>query len=195
MRFFPPLSHAYTADHTPEYAVLQQLSSRHIAMMQPKTEPTPEPSTTTEATAPTGPPVNYLTIAVLPETPGSGYPSPALSPLADPSTSGSQPPRPMRAIDPTVTFISRSTLNAYANVRVLRDNRTIWAEKTALRYLETRVLPAPVFPAQMECTHLYSTEVVPGFWSQLCEYPGECLRIRLCVRSRQTGPWLLSVRN
>ncbi|EPS94933.1 hypothetical protein FOMPIDRAFT_1133386 [Fomitopsis schrenkii] len=149
--------------------ILQQLSSRHIAMMQPKTEPTPEPSTSTEAPTPTGPPVNYLTIPVLPEAPGSGYPSPALSPLADPSTSGSQPPRPMRAIDPTVTFISRSTLNAYASVRVLREGRTIWTEKTTLRYLESRVLPAPVYPAQMECTHLYSTEVVPGFWSQLCD--------------------------
>lgn len=177
MRLFHTLSHEY-ATHPPNNAVLQQLSSRHIAMMQPKTEPTPEPSTSTEAPTPTGPPVNYLTIPVLPEAPGSGYPSPALSPLADPSTSGSQPPRPMRAIDPTVTFISRSTLNAYASVRVLREGRTIWTEKTTLRYLESRVLPAPVYPAQMECTHLYSTEVVPGFWSQLCdcgsEYSSSC---------------------
>ena len=195
MRPCPPLSHAHLTDHPPKYTVLQQLSSRHIAMMQPKTEPTPEPSATAEAAAPTGPPVNYLTIAVLPETPGSGYPSPALSPLADPSTSGSQPPRPMRAIDPTVTFISRSSLNAYANVRVMRDGRAVWAEKTALRYLETRVLPAPVYPAQMECTHLYSTEVVPGFWSQLCECSGECGFTRLCGWSRRTRPWLLSVRN
>lgn len=140
--------------------------------MQPKTEPTPEPSASTEAAAPIGPPVNYLTILVLPETHNSGYPSPALAPLDNP---GSQPPRPMRAIDPTVTFSSRTMLNAYANVRVIRDGHPLFAEKTALRYLESRTQHAPVYPAQMEMTHLYSTEVVPGFWSHLCECGSEYL--------------------
>ncbi|KZT65414.1 hypothetical protein DAEQUDRAFT_528054 [Daedalea quercina L-15889] len=149
--------------------ILQQLSSRHIAMMQPKVEPTPDPSTSADGAAPAGPPVNYLTIDILPDTPGSGYPSPALSPLAGPSTSGPQPPRPMRAIDPTVTFISRTALHAYASVRVMRDGQAVWAEKTTLTYRDSSVVPAPVYPAQMECNLLYSTEVVPGFWGQLCE--------------------------
>ncbi|KAH9915512.1 uncharacterized protein B0H18DRAFT_959316 [Fomitopsis serialis] len=149
--------------------ILQQLSSRHIAMMQPKSEPVPDISAASDAVAPPpGPPVNYMTIDIVPDTPGSGYPSPALSPLAGPST-GPQAPRPMRAIDPTVTFISRTALQAYASVRVVRDGRTVWAEKTALTFRDSSVVPAPVYPAQMECTLLYSTEVVPGFWGHLCE--------------------------
>ncbi|TFY64959.1 hypothetical protein EVJ58_g2266 [Rhodofomes roseus] len=157
-------------DTTEGKRILQQLSSRHIAMMQPKSEPVPDPSNPTDAAAPAGPPVSYLTIDILPDTPGSGYPSPALSPLAGPSTTGPQAPRPMRAIDPTVTFISRSALQAYASVRVVRDGRTVWLEKTALSFRDSNVLPARVYPAQMECQLLYSTEVVPGFWGQLCEY-------------------------
>ncbi|KAI0915322.1 hypothetical protein AcV5_003826 [Taiwanofungus camphoratus] len=168
--------------------ILQLLSSRHIAMMQPSKadahrdtapartpEPAPaaSPASSSSTPAPSRPPCTYVAIDVTLDS--SGAPAAlSTSPLvptagAGPSSFHTAGARPLRAIDPTITFVSRTPLSGYAAFRVARGARTVHTERTPLELLSSHCVPAPVWPSQMECQFLYRTPFVPGFWAHLCE--------------------------
>lgn len=168
-------------DTTEGKRILQLLSSRHMALMQPaKSEPQPDAlpgqSSSAAESAPAGPPCNHVYIDVALDTgvPTNNAYSHGLSPLsassADPSFQSSGA-RPLRAIDPTVTFMSRTLLHAHARsafrVYVRDSERVVYTEKTELSLRSSSCLPSPGF-AQMECSYLYSTAFVPGYWDRLC---------------------------
>ncbi|OCH90554.1 hypothetical protein OBBRIDRAFT_793217 [Obba rivulosa] len=71
-------------------------------------------------------------------------------------------PRPLRAIDPTVTFLAQSPLAAYTRFRVLHAGQTVHQECAEF------TLCASSCP-EVEHTFLYRTRLVPGYWHVLCE--------------------------
>lgn len=74
-----------------------------------------------------------------------------------------QHPRPLRSIDPTITFISRSPISARSYFTVESSGMPVFMETTPLM----SVVPAP------DGALLYSTTLVPGCWDKISESPGE----------------------
>ncbi|KZT04855.1 uncharacterized protein LAESUDRAFT_727724 [Laetiporus sulphureus 93-53] len=179
-------------DTTEGKRILQLLSSRHIAMMQPKAERSPEqlPSSASSSgsSIPPGPPCSYVSIDVCPDSEYTYSPDPSPSLTQYSHAQGqyrTQAPRPLRALDPTVTFVSRCALqHAYSAFRVVRRDMAhssgmgngtlhgqaqVFAERTDLMLHSSSMTPARVWPSQMECSFLYRTPFVPGFWRALVE--------------------------
>jgi transcriptional enhancer factor len=77
-----------------------------------------------------------------------------------------QHPRPLRSIDPTVTFLSHSPISARSVCTVHSAGMTVFSETTTL----TSVGPAP---DSLDGALLYSTTLVPGFWDKISDSPGE----------------------
>ncbi|OBZ65957.1 hypothetical protein A0H81_14140 [Grifola frondosa] len=173
--------------HAEGKRILQLLSNRHIAMMQPKESsaaPKDVPSSGSSSSASPSPPrtppltrvpSSYVYIDVLPDT---GAPSPAApvpllpaSPACPSANTFSSGPRTLRSIDPTVTFLARAPLAAQSAFRVLRGGVPVHAERTELELLSSSCMPAPQWPSEMECTFLYRTAFVPAFWDMLCACP------------------------
>lgn len=75
----------------------------------------------------------------------------------------SQRPRPLRSIDPTVTFISRSPVSARSYFTVKSAGVSVFSETTPLM---------PIGPAP-DGALLYSTTLVPGCWDEISESSGE----------------------
>lgn len=149
----------------------------------PKADPSSERAfSQSSSTSPSGPsasvpPCSYYSIDVLMDQGASSSPglAPLVSSLSGPS-SNTPPTRPrsLRSIDPTVTFRSRTPLNAYSYFRVLRDGIEVHVERTELNMRSSSLMPTPQWPSEMECTFWYSSSFVPQYWEQLCADPGKC---------------------
>jgi transcriptional enhancer factor len=77
----------------------------------------------------------------------------------------SQHPRPLRSIDPTVTFLSDSPISAKSTFAVLSSGMTVFSETTILT-------PAGTVPDGGNGRLLYSTTLVPGFWHKISTSSG-----------------------
>ncbi|KAK7691360.1 hypothetical protein QCA50_004758 [Cerrena zonata] len=157
--------------------ILKLLSSRstEAAKTEQENKDTPLTSSPSETPAP-APPCEQVTIDVLPSnvawtsTDIGAIPSPGSSGPSSSSTgTSSHIPRPLRAINPTVTFKAGSPLSAQSSFRVMKDSSVVHTETTDLDLCSSSCMPAAEFPSEMECTFLYSTTLVPRYWSQLCE--------------------------
>ena len=139
------------------------------------------------ATPAPAPPCEQVTIDVLPSNVAwtsndiGAIPSPGSSGPSS-STGTSHIPRPLRAINPTVTFKAGSPLSAQSSFRVMKDSSVIHTETTDLDLCSSSCMPAAEFPSEMECTFLYSTTLVPRYWPQLCECLGMCFSETLSHR-------------
>ncbi|KAK0209535.1 hypothetical protein IW262DRAFT_511930 [Armillaria fumosa] len=72
-------------------------------------------------------------------------------------------PRPIRAIDPTLAFISRSPIAANSNFTILVDGVVVLSEMTSLTLRDT----PPVEAAPGTDGLLYTTPLVPGYWKTI----------------------------
>ena len=99
------------------------------------------------------------------------HPSPAFencpSPAYDDVVRVSQHPRPLRSIDPTVTFLADSPITAKSTFIVMSSGMTVFSETTPL-------VPAGTAPNRADNALLYSTTIVPGFWQTITKSPGMC---------------------
>lgn len=78
----------------------------------------------------------------------------------------SNTPRPIRDIDPTVTFVSPSTVIGKSSYIVLLDGAPIHSEDTKLECV------GPYFTGSCgDGPLLYSTALVPRYWETLCRSP------------------------
>ncbi|KAH7929559.1 hypothetical protein BV22DRAFT_1029416 [Leucogyrophana mollusca] len=93
--------------------------------------------------------------------------SPSHSHLASSSSHPSNSPRLIRNIDPTVTFVSQSTMTAKSSYIVLLDGAPIHSEDTRLQCVGPYVPPSGM-PNASDSSLLYSTTLVPKFWETLC---------------------------
>jgi len=77
-------------------------------------------------------------------------------------------PRPLRAIDPTITFISPYMHDLRSYCSVFRGHDRVY-------YEETGVSTRPIHPEQQqtgmpsECRALYTTRLAPSYWPCLCD--------------------------
>ncbi|KII95441.1 hypothetical protein PLICRDRAFT_693654 [Plicaturopsis crispa FD-325 SS-3] len=79
----------------------------------------------------------------------------------------SRNPRLLRAIDPTVSFVSRSTITARSICAVYMDGVCIHTDETPLR------LGAFKLPVESSCDQrLYSVALVPEYWDDICRSEG-----------------------
>ncbi|KAK0446982.1 uncharacterized protein EV420DRAFT_1276300 [Desarmillaria tabescens] len=78
----------------------------------------------------------------------------------------SDEPRPIRAIDPTLAFLSRSPIAANSNFTVLADGVVVFSEMTTLTLRDTP--PAEAAPGT-DGALLYTTPLVPGYWKTISE--------------------------
>ncbi|KAK0196277.1 hypothetical protein F5146DRAFT_321722 [Armillaria mellea] len=81
----------------------------------------------------------------------------------------SDEPRPIRAIDPTLAFVSRSPIAANSNFTVLVDGVVVFSEMTSLTLHDTPPAEAAHGPDGL----LYTTSLVPGYWKTISESSGE----------------------
>ncbi|KAK0468858.1 hypothetical protein IW261DRAFT_1012673 [Armillaria novae-zelandiae] len=77
----------------------------------------------------------------------------------------SDEPRPIRAIDPTLAFVSRSPIAANSNFTVLVDGVVVFSEMSSLTLRDT----PPVEAAPGTDSLLYTTPLVPGYWKTISE--------------------------
>ena len=98
-------------------------------------------------------------------------------------------PRPIRKIDNTVTFKSGTTLppSSYSCFRVYKDGAQVHQETTQLELSQSSCMPSQQWTQDVECMFLYSTRLVPQFWSRLCEAAGQCRRGRVDERILTSG--------
>ncbi|KAG6877569.1 hypothetical protein C0993_005983 [Termitomyces sp. T159_Od127] len=71
-------------------------------------------------------------------------------------------PRPFQSIDPTITFIGPSNLLAQCSFVVYTAGSSVFSETTQLN-------AAGAAPERTDGALLYSTPIVPGFWSKISE--------------------------
>ncbi|KAL0955525.1 hypothetical protein HGRIS_001763 [Hohenbuehelia grisea] len=76
----------------------------------------------------------------------------------------SSQPRPLKSIDPTVTFLSRTTITAESFFTVFFDNAPVFQETTSLVLLSLPEQP------ESDGSLFYSTSLVPGFWKTICDH-------------------------
>ncbi|KAG6840681.1 hypothetical protein C0991_005142 [Blastosporella zonata] len=74
----------------------------------------------------------------------------------------SQHARPFHSIDPTVTFVAPSVMSAESSFVVYSAGVSVFSETTQLN-------AAGVAPGRADGALLYSTTLVPGFWSRIAE--------------------------
>ncbi|TFY57322.1 hypothetical protein EVG20_g8597 [Dentipellis fragilis] len=120
---------------------------------------------------------------------GSGSTSHAAS-AASAVVFRSPKPRPLRAIDPTVTFTSSTFLAAQSSCSVYYNGNCIGTELTELACAQTGA----------DALFMYSTALVPQYWQRLCEShdPGRYCIVQEIVQggagaSTQNRPVLLTV--
>ena len=82
-------------------------------------------------------------------------------------------PRSLWNIDPTLTFISPSTINAHSIYTVSVDELVVHTEITDLILVE----------GLRECKGalLYSTPLVPGYWKTICRSAGQPICTAFCL--------------
>ncbi|EGN91811.1 hypothetical protein SERLA73DRAFT_100109 [Serpula lacrymans var. lacrymans S7.3] len=76
-------------------------------------------------------------------------------------------PRPMRNIDPTVTFVSPSPITAKSSYIVLFDGAPVHSEDTRMQ-----VVDLANTAGRPDGSLLYSTTLVPNYWDTLCQASG-----------------------
>lgn len=77
----------------------------------------------------------------------------------------SDEPRPIRAIDPTLAFVSRSPIAANSNFTVLVDGVVVFSETISLTLRDTPHVEAAPGTDGL----LYTTPLVPGYWRTISE--------------------------
>ncbi|KAG2158558.1 uncharacterized protein EDB93DRAFT_1118910 [Suillus bovinus] len=105
-------------------------------------------------------------IDILPDTNPSSSRSRTSYKGVTPSQPSSNTPRCMRDIDPTVTFVSPSTVIGKSSYIVLLDGAPIHSEDTKLECVGPYFTGAPG-----DGPLLYSTALVPKYWETLCKSP------------------------
>ena len=130
-----------------------------------------EAAQSSEPSSSTSPVREYVNIDVLPDHIPWAPTSPSNS-----SSSLLSGPRPIRAIDNMVTFKCVAALpsSSYSLCRVYKDGSVLYEEQTTLDLSSSSCMPSQ-YGADVDCTFLYSTRLVPQFWGSLCDYPGESL--------------------
>ncbi len=132
---------------------------------KPRSQTTPPTCTNSPSTSA----CSHVYIEVLPpsashvQQPASHLPE-AFSPRDDFRTLG---PRPLRHIDPTVTFLSSTQVPCFSSFDVLKDGVVVSSEVAPAEWIpmaSTSTSSAPSF--------LCRTTLVPKFWPRLCEYEG-----------------------
>ena len=126
-----------------------------------------------EPSSSTGPAREHITIDVLPDHIPWAPTSPSTS-----SSSLCSGPRPIRAIDNTVTFKCGAAMpsSSYSSARVYREGLLIHEERTTLELCSSSCMPNQ-WSADVDCTFLYSTRLVPSFWTVLCDSAGKLIAV------------------
>ena len=75
-------------------------------------------------------------------------------------------PRPLRRIDPTVTFKTPLPLPLYSSYRVYYGRQLMHSDVPTTMRLTGE--------AEVDGMFLHSSTLVPGFWDHLCTVQGEC---------------------
>ncbi|KAK0212092.1 hypothetical protein DFS33DRAFT_1248263 [Desarmillaria ectypa] len=107
-------------------------------------------------------------IDILPDdvTHRHGSATTSASAITDNAKRISDEPRPIRAIDPTLAFLSCSPIAANSNFTVLADGVVVFSEMTSLTLRDT----PPVEAAHgTDGALLYTTPLVPGYWKTISE--------------------------
>ncbi|KAM6502740.1 hypothetical protein JOM56_002717 [Amanita muscaria] len=76
-------------------------------------------------------------------------------------------PRHIHSIDPTVAFLSRSTISAHAVYTVRRQDTIVHTEHIALEYAG-RLSGENDDMHHTDKPHLYRSALVPGYWERIC---------------------------
>jgi len=84
----------------------------------------------------------------------------------------SQCPRHIRDIDPTVTLVASSSMIAKSHFIVRTRTSIVHTEVTDMTFV------GPL-PGSAKGQLLYSTKLVPAFWSELCKSPGAPFFVQL----------------
>lgn len=109
------------------------------------------------------------------------HPVPAVPGAPSTVTSFYSPfPRPLRAIDPTVTFTSAAYVHASSSCSVYFNGNCVHRETT----------PMNVSAAQDSQGFVYRVHLVPSFWSKLCDStdPGRYSIVQEIMQSPATSP-------
>lgn len=188
-----PISRRIRVSQIAWWLVLKVLSDRHYEMMHPS-KPAPASSSRTVPAndsvdelsimrrSPSFSPAPtthiYIDVAVgSPAAPSTQQPteyplsSPSLNQPTTPGVFHFSCPRPLKDIDPTVTFSYPYDTPLNSSFRVLRDGGLVHAEETMMR-----MQPAPsasLTSLDSSDMYLHSTSLVPGFWDTLCETRGK----------------------
>ena len=129
-----------------------------------------EAAQASESAAPQSPSREFVQIDVLPDhIPWSAA---AASP-ASPSPAFFNGPRPIRAIDNTVTFKCGTALpaNSYSAFKVYQNGAVVHEETNELSMASSSCMPGQ-WTAEVECIFYYSTRLVPKFWLRICQCSG-----------------------
>lgn len=92
--------------------------------------------------------------------------SASASAITDNARRISDDPRPIRAIDPTLTFLSRSPIEANSNFTVVADGIVVFSEMTNLTLRDTP--PIEAAPGT-DGALLYTTPLAPGYWKTISD--------------------------
>ena len=130
----------------------------------------PEPSTST------APERQHLTLDVLP----ADFQWPSAS-----SSTAYSAFRPLRAIDSTVTFRSSTAVTGESRCQVFKNNELVYTETTNLHLhmSSSSCMPGSTFSTDMQVQLMYSTRLVPQYWSTLCNAAGMFLHNHCAVDS------------
>lgn len=82
-------------------------------------------------------------------------------------TGSSMHPRHIHSIDPTVAFLSRSTISAHAVYIVRRQDTIVHTERIALEYAG-RLSGENDDMNHTDKPHIYRSALVPGYWERIC---------------------------
>ncbi|KAK0446971.1 uncharacterized protein EV420DRAFT_883817 [Desarmillaria tabescens] len=135
------------------------------------------PSTPTDEVASSGSPSHeklssrhtyYIDILPDDATHKHGSATTSASAITDNARGIPDEPRPIRAIDPILAFLSRSPIAANSNFTVLADGVVVFSEMMTLTLRDTP--PAEAAPGT-DGALFYTTPLVPGYWKTISESP------------------------
>lgn len=165
-------------------AVLKAISDRHYEMMHPKRAGPSSPSSSSSSASSSSPNHSHTATPVAPSSFDYTFSQAPISPSnvyvqVLPSSAGwadqysyppmlvdlySQDPRPIRMIDPTVTFSSASQTPCQAIYTVYHKGMVVHRSAAPVT-----ITPSSVSGAQK---WVYTATLVPAFWATLCETDG-----------------------
>ncbi|KAJ7597578.1 hypothetical protein C8J56DRAFT_882983 [Mycena floridula] len=77
-------------------------------------------------------------------------------------------PRQMQSIDPTITLISHSPIQATSTSTVMCNSTVIHTEFSPL---ELKLVPTDQGPSEVSGSYLYTTKLAPSYWDTICHCP------------------------